>query len=69
LEKGIAYGGIDFDDEGLVLLRKPKNEFDGYKCTFAKGRPKAGRKRLSGRFTVCSPSKTEGQEGIVLSWR
>ena len=40
--KKLAYGGVVFDRDGRVLLRKPKNEFDGYKWTFAKGRPKAG---------------------------
>lgn len=38
----VAYGGIVFDKNGRVLLRKPKGEFDGYKWTFAKGRPQKG---------------------------
>ena len=37
-----AYGGVVFDGDGQVLLRKPKDEFDGYVWTFAKGRPKPG---------------------------
>lgn len=37
-----AYGGVVFDDDGQVLLRKPSSEFDGYVWTFAKGRPKPG---------------------------
>lgn len=40
--KKVAYGGVVFDREGRVLLRKPRNEYDGYKWTFAKGRPKPG---------------------------
>jgi 8-oxo-dGTP pyrophosphatase MutT (NUDIX family) len=31
------YGGIVFDDAGSVLLREPKDHFDGYVWTFAKG--------------------------------
>lgn len=38
----IAFGGVVVNAEGKVLLRKPKNEFDGYAWTFAKGRPKPG---------------------------
>ena len=37
-----AYGGVVFDGDGQILLRKPANEFDGYVWTFAKGRPKPG---------------------------
>jgi len=32
------------DTDGRVLLRKPKNEFDNYVWTFAKGRPLPGEK-------------------------
>jgi 8-oxo-dGTP pyrophosphatase MutT (NUDIX family) len=42
LAKKIAYGGVVFDEEGRVLLRKPRGEYDGYKWTFAKGRPNQG---------------------------
>jgi 8-oxo-dGTP diphosphatase len=42
LSKKVAYGGVLFDDEGRVLLRKPANEYDGYKWTFPKGRPDSG---------------------------
>lgn len=38
----VAYGGVVFDFEGLVLLREPKNHYDGYVWTFAKGRPDPG---------------------------
>ena len=38
----ISYGGIIFDQQGRVLLRKPKNEFDNYVWTFPKGRAEAG---------------------------
>jgi 8-oxo-dGTP diphosphatase len=43
-EKGLklAYGGVLFDAQGRVLLRKPKGEFGGYAWTFAKGRPEPG---------------------------
>jgi 8-oxo-dGTP pyrophosphatase MutT (NUDIX family) len=38
----ISYGGVVFDDVGRVLLRRPREEFDGYVWTFAKGRPEPG---------------------------
>lgn len=38
----VAYGGVIFDDDGRVLLREPKNQFDGYVWTFPKGRPNPG---------------------------
>lgn len=37
-----AYGGVVFNDKGQILLRKPRNEYDGYVWTFAKGRPDKG---------------------------
>jgi 8-oxo-dGTP pyrophosphatase MutT (NUDIX family) len=40
--KKVAYGGVIFDANGLVLLREPKNHFDDYVWTFAKGRPDPG---------------------------
>ncbi len=40
--KKVAYGGVVFDPAGNVLLREPKNHFDGYVWTFAKGRPDPG---------------------------
>lgn len=40
--KKVAYGGVIFDANGLLLLREPKNHFDGYVWTFAKGRPDPG---------------------------
>lgn len=40
-QAGRAYGGVLFNDEGLVLLRKPANEYDGYVWTFPKGKPRA----------------------------
>lgn len=33
-----SYGGIIFDEQGRVLLRKPTGNFDGYAWTFPKGR-------------------------------
>lgn len=42
MSRDVAFGGVVFDRDGLLLLRKPKNEYDGYKWTFAKGRPKTG---------------------------
>jgi len=33
-----AYGGVLIDDEGRVLLREPRNHFDGYVWTFPKGK-------------------------------
>ena len=38
----VAYGGIVFDGEGRVLLRKPANGWGGYVWTFPKGAPDAG---------------------------
>lgn len=38
----VAYGGVIFDDDGRVLLREPKNHYDGYVWTFPKGRPNPG---------------------------
>jgi 8-oxo-dGTP diphosphatase len=38
----VAYGGVVFNDQGKVLLRKPTNKFDGYHWTFAKGGRDAG---------------------------
>ena len=35
--KKLRYGGVIFDDEGRVLLRKPTGNFDGYAWTFPKG--------------------------------
>lgn len=40
--KAIAYGGVLIDEQGRILLRSPKGQFDGYVWTFAKGRPDAG---------------------------
>lgn len=37
-----SYGGVLFDRQGQVLLRKPRGEYDGYVWTFAKGRAQAG---------------------------
>lgn len=33
-----SYGGVLFDDQGRLLLRKPTGNFDGYAWTFPKGR-------------------------------
>ena len=35
----VSYGGVVLDDEGRVLLREPRNHFDRYVWTFAKGEP------------------------------
>ena len=35
-------GGVLLDDEGRVLLRRPKGDYDGARWTFAKGRPDVG---------------------------
>jgi 8-oxo-dGTP pyrophosphatase MutT (NUDIX family) len=40
--KKVAYGGVIFDSKGNVLLREPKNHYDGYVWTFPKGRPDPG---------------------------
>jgi len=38
----MSYGGVLFDNQGRILLRKPNNEFDGYVWTFPKGRTEKG---------------------------
>ena len=38
----ISFGGVLFDGEGRVLIRKPTGEFDGYVWSFAKGRMDEG---------------------------
>jgi 8-oxo-dGTP pyrophosphatase MutT (NUDIX family) len=40
--KKVAYGGVVMDCLGRVLLREPRNHFDGYVWTFPKGRPDPG---------------------------
>ena len=37
-----AYGGVVFDSEGKVLLRRPSKGFDGTAWTFAKGKHEGG---------------------------
>lgn len=39
---GACIRGIVVDDQRRVLLRQPKNHFDGYIWTFPKGRPNLG---------------------------
>jgi 8-oxo-dGTP pyrophosphatase MutT (NUDIX family) len=36
--KKIAYGGVVLDGNGNVLLREPRDQYDGYVWTFPKGR-------------------------------
>lgn len=36
--KEVAYGGVVINNQGKILLREPKNHFDGYVWTFPKGR-------------------------------
>jgi 8-oxo-dGTP diphosphatase len=38
----VSFGGVLFDDEGRVLIRRPTGEFDGYVWTFPKGRMEKG---------------------------
>lgn len=40
--KKVAYGGVVFDPMGRILLREPRNHFNGYVWTFPKGRPEPG---------------------------
>ena len=40
--KKVAFGGVVFDSAGRVILREPRNHYDGYVWTFPKGRPEAG---------------------------
>ena len=39
IAKAQAYGVVLVNDTGEVLLREPKNHFDNYVWTFAKGKP------------------------------
>jgi 8-oxo-dGTP pyrophosphatase MutT (NUDIX family) len=34
----MAFGGVVFDHQGRVLIRRPTGDFDGYVWTFPKGR-------------------------------
>lgn len=52
--KWLSFGGVLFDDQGRVLLRRPANEFDGYVWTFAKGRLEKAqllKRPLCGRYS------------------
>ena len=40
--RGVAYGGVVVNAEGKLLLREPKNHFDGYVWTFPKGKAERG---------------------------
>jgi len=42
MPKKKAFGGVVFDKQGCVLLRRPANLYDGYVWTFPKGRPDPG---------------------------
>lgn len=37
-----AFGGVLVDDRGRILLREPRDHYDGYVWTFPKGRPDEG---------------------------
>ncbi len=37
-----AYGGVIINNQGKILLREPRNHFDGYIWTFPKGRQRLG---------------------------
>lgn len=52
IDQRLSFGGVLFDAQGRVLLRKPKNEFDNYVWTFAKGK----------RDTGASPEETAFRE-------
>ncbi len=40
--KNMAFGGVVIDSARLVLLRRPKGDYDDYVWTFPKGRPDTG---------------------------
>ena len=40
--KGLTYGGVVINADGKLLLREPKDHFDGYVWTFPKGKPEPG---------------------------
>jgi ADP-ribosylglycohydrolase/ADP-ribose pyrophosphatase YjhB (NUDIX family) len=42
LPANVSCGGVIFDEQGRVLLRKPAGEFDGYVWTFPKGKRSRG---------------------------
>ena len=41
-KKKQAFGGVVVNERGEVLLREPRNHYDGYVWTFPKGRPNPG---------------------------
>lgn len=60
-----AYGGVIFDNNGLVLLREPRNHFDGYVWTFPKGRADPGE---SPEQTALREVKEEtGVDAIIIT--
>ena len=76
--KKVAYGGVVFDPSGKILLREPKNHFDGYVWTFAKGRPDPGEKpeqtalrevfeETGGRAKILSPIHGEFVGGTTIN--
>ena len=40
--KAAAFGGVLLREDGCILLRRPKGDFDGYVWTFAKGKAAPG---------------------------
>lgn len=40
------YGGVVFDGRDRVLLREPRDHYDGYHWTFPKGTPEAGERAV-----------------------
>lgn len=60
--KKVAYGGVVFDTAGRLLLREPKNHFDGYVWTFPKGRPDPGESPESTALR-----ETEEETGVVAT--
>lgn len=76
--KKVAYGGVVFDPEGRVLLREPKNHFDGYVWTFAKGRPEPGetaeqaalrevQEETGAKATIVAPLPGEFEGGTTIN--
>jgi|TARA_R110000824_G_scaffold89320_5_gene219059 SPP1 gp7 family putative phage head morphogenesis protein len=59
-----SYGGILFNDEGKILLRKPKDQFDGYAWTFAKGGQEKGDSIVS--TAVKEVAEETGHKGQVI---
>ena len=59
-----AFGGVLIDEQGRILLRKPRGEYDGYVWTFAKGRPDQG--ETAEQTALREVQEETGYDGMVI---